>query len=263
MKKEPQSFCECREIFKNTRELGNYDFNFLNKSVENMKALGLPLVELSNKKLALETTFTLLENQKFCIVDIETNGSKPENSQIIEIGALMVQNGKVIDTFETLVKADEIPENIIYLTKITLEDLKNATSLKISLKQFRLFLKDAIFVAHNVSFDYNFISYSMKKAGFAPLLNRKICSIDLAKKTIKLEKYGLAHLIKEFGIEVKQHHRAYSDAYATNIVFQKCLKKLPEFVITTENLIKFTKENSKKSKINNPKPLANSIKKNS
>ncbi len=173
-----------------------------------MKILGLPLVELSNKKLALETTFTPIEKQKFCVVDIETNGSKPEHAQIIEVGAAMVQDGKVIDKFESFVKADEIPENIVNLTKITLEDVKNAPPLKKVLELFRLFLKDTVFVAHNVNFDYNFISYSMEEAGFGPLLNRKVCSIDLAKKTIKAERYGLGYLIKELDIQVDQHHKS-------------------------------------------------------
>ncbi len=246
--KEPQPFYECRAVFKKLSELKNYEFDTLYESVENMKILGLPLVELSNKKLALETTFTPIEKQKFCVVDIETNGSKPEHAQIIEVGAAMVQDGKVIDKFESFVKADEIPENIVNLTKITLEDVKNAPPLKKVLELFRLFLKDTVFVAHNVNFDYNFISYSMEEAGFGPLLNRKVCSIDLAKKTIKAERYGLGYLIKELDIQVDQHHRAYSDAYAANIVFQKCLKNLPTSVITTEDLVKFVNPNPKKRK---------------
>ena len=163
-----------------------------------MKVLGLPLIELSSKKLALETTFTPIEKQKFCIVDIETNGSKPTDSQIIEIGAIMYKNGKIVDKFESYVKAEEIPENIVRLTGITVEDVKNAPPLKSVLEKFRLFLGDAVFMAHNVNFDYKFISHSMEEAGFGPLLNRKICSIDLAKKTIEAERYGLGFLIELF-----------------------------------------------------------------
>ena len=160
----------------------------------------------------------------------------------------MVQGGKVIAKFESFVKADEIPENIVRLTNITLEDVKDAPSLKSILEKFRLFLQDAVFVAHNVNFDYNFISYSMEEAGFGPLLNRKMCTIDLAKKTIKAERYGLGFLIKEFNIDVLQHHRAYSDAYAANEVFQKSLQNIPDFVISTEDLVKFAKPTLKKRK---------------
>ena len=204
MASNPQPFLECRSKLKRIKELENYDFDAIGESLENLRVLGLPLVELNNSLIALETTFSPIEKQKFCIVDIETNGSKPDYAQIIEIGAAMVQDGKIIDKFESFVKADEVPENIVYLTKITLDDLKDAPSLKETLEKFRLFLSDAVFVAHNVNFDYNFISHSMEKAGFGPLLNRKICSIDLAKKTIEAERYGLGFLIKELGIEYAQ-----------------------------------------------------------
>ena len=245
--KEPLFFSECQSIFKKIKELKIYDFDTIYECVANMKILGLPLVELSNKKLALETTFTPFEKQKFCIVDIETNGSKPTNAQIIEIGAIMYENGEIVDKFESYVNADEIPENIVKLTGITVNDVKDAPSPKSVLEKFRLFLGDAVFMAHNVNFDYKFISHSMEEAGFGPLLNRKICSIDLAKKTIEAQRYGLGFLIKEFDIEVN-HHRAYSDAYAAMIVFQKSLENLPEHIITTEDLIKFANPNPKKRK---------------
>jgi DNA polymerase-3 subunit epsilon len=247
MTKGPLFFSECQSVFKRIKELNGYDFDSLYESVANMKVLGLPLIELSNKKLALETTFTPIEKQKFCIVDIESNGSKPTNSQIIEIGAIMYEDGKIVDKFESYVKANEIPDNIVRLTGITLNDVKDAPSLKSVLEKFRLFLGDAVFMAHNVNFDYKFISHSMEEAGFGLLLNRKMCTIDLAKKTIEAERYGLGFLIKLFDIEV-DHHRAYSDAYAAMIVFQKSLENLPDFVITTEDLIKFSNPNPKKRK---------------
>jgi len=245
--REPMFFSECKSIFKNIKELKAYEFDTLYESVANMKVLGFPLIELSNKKLALETTLTPFEKQRFCIVDIETNGSKPDNSQIIELGAIIYEDGEIKEKFESYVNTDEIPENIVRLTGITVDDVVNAPSLKSVLEKFRLFLGDAVFVAHNVNFDYKFISYSMEAAGFGPLLNRKICSIDLAKKTIEAQKYGLGSLIKQFDIKV-EHHRAYSDAYAAMIVFQKSLDNLPEHIITTEDLIKFANPNPKKRK---------------
>lgn len=241
-------FYECRAKFKRIKELEDYDFETIEDSLANLKCLGIPLVEVNNQKIALETTFTPIEKQRFCIVDIETNGSKPDNAQIIEIGAALVENGKIVDKFETFVHAEEIPENIVYLTKITVDDVKNAPSLKDTLGKFRLFLKDAIFVAHNVNFDYNFISYSMEQAGYGPLLNRKLCTIDLAKKTIQAERYGLGYLIKEFDIEVTQHHRAYSDAYAAKVVFDMSLKNIPNNVISSEDLVMYAKPNPKKRK---------------
>ncbi|WP_458699649.1 3'-5' exonuclease [Sulfurospirillum sp. 1307] len=248
MAKNAQPFNVCKAKLEKIEELKEYVFDNPTDFIENLRLLGLPLVELNNNLIALETTFTPIEKQKFCIVDIETNGSKPSNAQIIEIGAVMVQGGAIIDKFESFVKANEIPDNIVELTNITLRDLEKAPNIKDVLAKFRLFLQDAIFVAHNVNFDYNFISYSLESAGFGPLLNRKMCTIDLAKKTIQAQKYGLSSLIEEFNIDVKGRHRAYWDAYAAKIVFDKSLENLPETIISSEDLIRFAKPNPKKRK---------------
>ncbi len=93
----------------------------------------------------------------------------------------------------------------------------------------------------------------MEKAGFGPLLNRKVCTIDLARKTIDAERYGLGFLIKDLDIEIEQHHRAYSDAYAAKIVFDKSLKNLPQSIISTEDLVKYAKPNPKKRKVKKEK----------
>jgi DNA polymerase-3 subunit epsilon len=229
---------------KNVKELSDYDVNDLDM----IRLLGLPIVELAHNYIALETTFTPVEKQKFCIVDIETTGSKPSNSQIIEIGALMVQGGEVVGRFESFIKADFVPENITYLTGIATDDVKDAPSLKSVLERFRLFLGDAVFLAHNVNFDYYFICESMQKCGFGPLLNRRLCSIDLARKTFEAPKYGLGFLIEFLGINSVTHHRAYADALATVSVFEKSLQNLPENVITTEDLINFAKPKVVKKK---------------
>lgn len=241
---QKQSLYEFRAKLKQVKELEYYDID----DIENIRLLGLPIVELEHKNIALETTFTPIEKQRFCIVDIETSGSKIETSQIIEIGAIMVQGGKIVDEFESLVKCNNIPENITYLTGIKNEDVKDAPSLASVLERFRLFLGDAVFVAHNVNFDYYFISDSMQNAGFGPLLNRRMCSIDLARKTFEAPKYGLGFLIEYLGIKVDSHHRAYSDALATVSVLEKSLSNLPETIITTEDLIKFAKPNPKSRK---------------
>ncbi|MDN2795693.1 exonuclease domain-containing protein, partial [Campylobacter jejuni] len=77
----------------------------------------------------------------------------------------------------SFVKVKEIPKNITELTRITYEMVENASSLAKVLSDFRLFLKDSIFVAHNVRFDYSFISKALNECGFGILLNRRICTI--------------------------------------------------------------------------------------
>lgn len=218
-----------------------------------LKLLGLPITKYNNYAFTLETLTTRIENGKFCIVDIEANGSKPTLNQIIEIGAVMIENGKEVAEFSSLAKTDILPDSIEQLTGITLAELQNAPSLTSVLEAFRLFIKDAVFVAHNVNFDYYFISYSLEQAGFGPLLNRRLDTIDLARKCIEAPKYGLGALTDYLGIGFENHHRALYDARATAQVFFKALENLPEEVQTVEQLIAFTKpQNQKKKKKEKP-----------
>jgi DNA polymerase-3 subunit epsilon len=218
-----------------------------------LKLLGLPITKYNNYAFTLETITTKIGQGKFCIVDIEANGSKPALHQIIEIGAVMIENGKEVAQFSSLAKTDILPDSIEQLTGITLAELQLAPSLNSVLEAFRLFLKDAVFVAHNVNFDYYFISYALEQAGFGPLLNRKLDTIELARKCIEAPKYGLGALTDYLGIGFENHHRALCDAKATAQVFFKALEKLPEEVQTVEDLIAFTKpQNQKKKKKEKP-----------
>jgi DNA polymerase-3 subunit epsilon len=105
-----------------------------------------------------------------------------------------------------------------------------------------------VFVAHNVRFDFNFISNSLKVVGIEELLNRNLCTVDLAKKTIDSPKHGLAYLREHLNIDDGEHHRAYADALSACKVLQECFKNIPEHVQTTEDLIKFSKSSNKKKK---------------
>ncbi len=145
---------------------------------------GLPL-EIIDENVRLKTRTTPIKEQKFCIIDIETNGSKVQNGQIIEIAAIKIKNGEIIDSYESLVYAKEIPEYIQEVTNITPNMLKGAPTLKDVLLEFRIFLEDTVFVAHDIKFDYNFISGSMELYNYGKLENRKLCTIDLAKRTYR------------------------------------------------------------------------------
>lgn len=203
---------------------------------------GLPL-EFDKDKIYLKTNKTAINEQCFCIVDIETNGSSiKKGSQIIEIGAVKYKNGQIIDKFESLVYAKEIPPYIQEVTNITPLMLEDAPVLEAVLKEFKLFLEDDVFVAHDIKFDYNYISDSLEKYDLGKLQNRKLCSIDLAKRTIDSPRYGLGFLKEELDIELENHHRAYYDALATTQVFEKSLEALPIDKITNvEKLISFSK----------------------
>ena len=206
---------------------------------------GLPL-EFDGDYIFLKTKNTLIEEQTFCIVDIETNGgSVKKGFQIIELGAVKYKNGQIIDKFESLVYAKDIPPYVQEVTQITPKMLENAPRLENVLKDFRIFLEDDVFIAHDIKFDYTFISESFEKYDLGKLLNRKICSIDLARRTIEAERYGLGFLKELLNIEVENHHRAYYDALTTTIVFEKSLQNLDSKKIkTVEELITFSKSDN-------------------
>ena len=211
--------------------------------IELLRAQGLPLYEHQGKFI-YKTAMQPLSHGKFCIMDIETNGSKPtQGHTIIEVGAVMYQDGHIIDTFESFVKCDKIPPTIQELTGISLDDTKNAPSLKEVMYKFKTFLGDAVFVAHDVRFDYKFTSAMMERVGLEPLANRKLCTFELAQRTLKFERYGLKYLNENMHLHQEaDHHRALSDAITALELLKKSLKKLPKKILTVEDLIRFSKE---------------------
>ncbi|OHE00385.1 MAG: DNA polymerase III subunit epsilon [Sulfurimonas sp. RIFCSPLOWO2_12_FULL_36_74] len=189
------------------------------------------------------TKFIPVKDAIFCIVDIETNGSKIDKHQIIEIAVVKVKNGKIIDSYESLVNCKEINQHITEITGISADDTKDAPNLKKVMYDFKTFLGDAVFVAHDVKFDYKFISLSMQKIGLAPLLNRSLCSLSLAERTIESYRYALSYLNVSFNLNPEAtHHRAMSDVMTTYELFKLSLSNLDEGVVTVEDLIKFSKE---------------------
>ena len=217
-----------------------------------LQASGYPIEEVE-KGYRFLPAFTPYLAQKYCIIDIETNGSKPCSSQVIEIGAVMVQNGKIIDKYETFVSCTFLPNNISRITGIELSDLLHAPSQKEALIGLRHFMEDTIFVAHNVDFDYGFLNASFERFGLGNIGNPKLCTIELARRTFESERYGLAHLIEFLEIETATHHRALSDALCSFEVMKKSLKTLPSYVKTTEELVNFSFSSRKERRLKKQK----------
>ncbi|MGP1449645.1 MAG: 3'-5' exonuclease [Wolinella sp.] len=218
---------------------------------ELLKISGLPLVERDGY-IGFSTSETPYKEQRFCIVDVETNGSLPQKDQAIELGAILYQNGEIIDRFESFIYSKDVPEYITKITGITQDMLKDAPSMRDVLAHFRLFLSDSVFVAHNASFDYSFLSAMMRRVQLPIIKNRRLCTIDLARKTIVSERYGLSFLNEFLGINTAVSHRAYADALTALRVFEESLRHVPDDVVSTEDLIHFSSpkdmQNRSKSK---------------
>lgn len=211
-------------------------------SLELLSAQGLNLL-LKDNLYYLGSTHTNVGDTLFCIVDVETNGSKPSRDQIIEIGAVKLQNGIIIDTFDSLVYTTDISKQIQEITGISVQQTLKAPALAKVMHEFRLFLGDSVFVGHDAKFDYNFVSAMMEKVGLEPLMNRSVCTIDLAERTIESERYGLAYLNEQLELyREATHHRALSDAMTTTKLLKRTLPLIPKTIQTCEELIAFSKE---------------------
>lgn len=210
--------------------------------MELLKAQGMNVV-LHDTHYKFESALTAVDDTLFCIVDVETNGSKPSRDQIIEIGAVKIQNGRILNTYESLAYCNSISEQIQEITGITVEQTLRAPAMGKVMREFRLFLGNAVFVGHDAKFDYNFVSAMMERVGLQKLLNRSICTIDLTERTIESERYGLAYLNEQLELyKEATHHRALSDAMTTTKLLKKVLKLIPSTITNTEELITFSKE---------------------
>lgn len=209
-------------------------------AIEFLHAQGLKLIE-KNSIFYTSTNFNNFKDEVYCIVDIETNGSKPENSQIIEIGAVKIKDGEILDTFNELIKADYIPYFIQNITGITETMLKKQKTQKEVLIKFKEFLGDSIFVAHDSYFDFNYIRAQLKKEGLGDLLNPEICTLTLSKKTIEASRYGLKYLVEELNLPEEKLHRALSDAKTTGRIMLMSFDKLPKDIQKTNELLNFAR----------------------
>ena len=170
-----------------------------------------------------------------CVVfDIETTGFGPVRDQIIEIGAVKIVNGVIVDKYSTFINPDvPIPYHITQLTSITDEMVMDAPKIDVILPEFLKFCKNSILVAHNASFDVGFIN---KKAEFLGLETdfTVIDTVGMARMLLPhLSKFKLNLVAKELGISLENHHRAVDDAGATAEIFVKFIEMLKERGIYT------------------------------
>lgn len=170
-----------------------------------------------------------------CVVfDIETTGFGPVKDQIIEIGAVKVVEGKVIDYYSTFINPDiPIPFEIEKLTGINDQMVMDSPMIEEILPQFLDFCEGCILVAHNASFDVGFIR---KKAEFQGISIdfTVIDTVALARLLLpQLNKVKLNLVAKALGISLENHHRAVDDAKATAEIFVKFIGMLKEKEIFT------------------------------
>jgi len=168
----------------------------------------------------------------YCVTDIETTGQKPEDSEIIEIASVKVQNCKITDEYCSYVKPNNlVPSFITDMTGIKNEDVENAPGINSVLTEWVDFIKGSdFFCAHNVMFDYDFI-YKYLKTLNLPMAGLDSLTFFCTVKTTRilfpdLKSRKLGDLITHFNIQTEKRHRALEDAKATAKILLICLEEI-------------------------------------
>ena len=148
-------------------------------------------------------------------VDIETTGGSYRNSRVLEVAAIRFENGEIVKEFSTLIDpGTRIPPVITSITGITQRDIVGAPAFEDVADELLEILDGAVFVAHNVRFDYSFLKqeFSMIGTSFAP---RLLCTVRLSRYLYSDQKgHSLEKLIARHSIPVLERHRALEDARA-------------------------------------------------
>jgi DNA polymerase-3 subunit epsilon len=147
------------------------------------------------------------------IVDIETTGGNPLYHRIIDIAVIRMEEGKVVEEFESLVNPDRfVHPSITQLTGITTEQLEEAPSFRRIARSIHRLLDGALFVAHNARFDYNFLRYEFGRVR-RPFTAKCLCTVKLSRKLYPEHRnHDLTSVISRMGLRCEHRHRAMSDA---------------------------------------------------
>ena len=160
----------------------------------------------------------------YVVVDTETTGLNPEDgAKLIEIGAVKVKNGRIVDTYSQLINPQMIvPPHITQLTGITQSELEGGMDAAAALEAFLEFVgKDAL-VGYNLQFDLEFLRAACTRNQKPILTNRKIDLLPLARrKVIGVANFKLLTLVRHFGLADRVEHRALPDCRLTQRLYAK------------------------------------------
>jgi DNA polymerase-3 subunit alpha (Gram-positive type) len=180
--------------------------------------------------IAYNSAHRKLEDDTFVVFDVETTGLSAVYDTIIELAAVKIHDGEIIDRFESFANPHHpLSATIINLTGITDDLLVNAPEVEAVLKRFHNWVGDAVLVAHNASFDMGFLNVGYKAIGLPKAPNPVIDTLELGRFLFpEMKNHRLNTLAKKLNVELTQHHRAIYDAEATGYILIKMLKDAHE-----------------------------------
>ncbi|MDR0139766.1 ATP-dependent DNA helicase DinG [Metabacillus idriensis] len=166
--------------------------------------------------------------QRFVVIDVETTGNSPKKGdRIIQLAAVVIENGKVAERFSSFVNPlKPIPLFIEQLTGISNEMVKDAAPFEVIAEKVSSLLSDAYFVAHNVHFDLSFIQEELERSGLQRFTGPVLDTVELSRIVFPgADSYKLSELCEELNIKHDNPHRADSDAEVTGELFIHIIKK--------------------------------------
>ncbi len=181
------------------------------------------------KEIVVNDKHQSLLDSTYVIFDIETTGFSPVKDRIIEIGAIKMRNGEILDKFSEFINPKRpIPYRITNLTSITDEMVMDAPAREEIIPRFVEFCEGAVLVGHNVAFDISFINQNCKELGI-PADYTTVDTLGLSRVFLPLQaKHTLDAVAKTLKIDDGHHHRAVDDANTTFEIYKKFLPMLQE-----------------------------------
>ncbi len=181
------------------------------------------------KEIVINNKGQKIDGSTFVVFDIETTGFSPKRNKIIEIGAVKMKDGMILDRFSEFIDPKEpIPFHITRLTSITDDMVIGCPTREEIIPRFVEFCKDSILVGHNVGFDISFINENCKELGI-DVDYTTVDTMGLSRAFFpKQAKHNLDALCKTLGVVNEHHHRAVDDAECTAKIFMKFLPMMEQ-----------------------------------
>ena len=166
-------------------------------------------------------------SQSFVVFDLETTGFSNKNDKITEIGAVKIENFKIVDRFSQLINPQkDISYKVQELTGITNDLIKDKPTIEEILPKFVEFIGDSVLVAHNAAFDMGFMQQKCREQNIE-FKNTSIDTLTLARTLLPhMKRFRLNLIAKELGVPLLNHHRAVDDAEATAHIFIKFMEMI-------------------------------------
>lgn len=164
----------------------------------------------------------------YVVVDVETTGTSPrKGDRVTEIAAVEVSGGEVVGEFSSLVNPGRpIPPPVSRLTGITDDLVRDAPPFDEIADRVRKRLEGRIFVAHNVPFDWRFVSHELRRSRAVVPVGPRLCTLRLARRALPgLPRKGLDAVCRYYAIEIEDRHRALGDSLATAALLMRLIEE--------------------------------------